>query len=46
MSAASADFAKVYEAVKAFRGEEYLWFQLTDGTFDSFMMAQQRAGAL
>jgi TRAP-type mannitol/chloroaromatic compound transport system substrate-binding protein len=45
-SAENADFKKVYEAMKAVRNEGYLWNQLTDGTFDNFMMAQQRAGAL
>ena len=46
MSAANADFKKIYEAMKAFRAEQYLWFQVSDGTFDNFMMAQQRAGTL
>jgi TRAP-type mannitol/chloroaromatic compound transport system substrate-binding protein len=45
-SAKNADFKKVYDALKAFRGEEYLWFQVTDGTFDNFMMEQQRSGTL
>ena len=45
-SAKNADFKKVYEAMKAFRGEENLWFQVADGGFDSFMQAQQRAGSL
>ena len=35
-----------YEALKAFRNEEYLWFQVADGTFDNFMFAQQQKGAL
>ena len=46
IGAKNAEFKKVYDNMKAFRGEEYLWFQVTDGTFDAFMMAQQRAGAL
>jgi TRAP-type mannitol/chloroaromatic compound transport system substrate-binding protein len=45
-SAKNADFKKVYDSVKAFRGEEYLWFQVADGTYDNYMAAQQRAGAL
>ncbi len=44
--AENATFKKVYENLKAFRGEEYLWFQLPDGAFDDFMFAQQRAGNL
>ena len=39
-------FKKIYDSMKAFRGEEYLWFQVTEGTYDNFMMAQQRAGTL
>jgi TRAP-type mannitol/chloroaromatic compound transport system substrate-binding protein len=46
ISGQNADFKKVYEAMKAFRGEEYLWFQVADGTFDNFMFAQQQKGAL
>jgi len=46
VSAKNADFKKVYEAMKAFRGEQYLWDQVADGTYDNYMMAQQRAGAL
>ncbi|HMN84870.1 MAG TPA: TRAP transporter substrate-binding protein [Bauldia sp.] len=46
LNAKSPDFKKVYDSMVAFRGEEYLWFQLADGTFDNFMYAQQRAGAL
>ena len=45
-SAKNADFKKVYEAMKAFRGEENLWFQVADGSYDNYMQAQQRAGAL
>ena len=26
----------------AFRAEEYLWFQMSEDNFDTFMMAQQR----
>ena len=46
MSAANANFKKVYESMKAFRNEEFLWFQIADGTYDNFMYAQQRAGKL
>jgi TRAP-type mannitol/chloroaromatic compound transport system substrate-binding protein len=45
-SAQNADFKTAWESVKAYRNEAYLWNQLADGTFDNFMMAQQRAGAL
>ncbi len=46
MSAKNESFKKVYESMKAFRNEENLWFQVADGTYDSFMFAQQRAGKL
>ena len=46
MCGQNADFKKVYDSMTAFRGEDYLWFQISEGTFDTFMMAQQRAGAL
>ena len=44
--AKNADFKKIYDAMKAFRGEEYLWFQVADGTYDDYMMAQQRSGGI
>ena len=46
MSANNASFKKVYESMKAFRNEEFLWFQVADGTYDNFMYSQQRAGKL
>ena len=38
----SALFKKVYEAMKALRADQYLWFQLSENTFDTYMMIQQR----
>jgi hypothetical protein len=32
--------------MKAFRNEENLWFQVADGSYDNYMQAKQRAGAL
>ncbi|HVM85415.1 MAG TPA: TRAP transporter substrate-binding protein [Candidatus Binatia bacterium] len=46
ISAKNADFKTVYESMKAFRNEEYLWFQVADGTYDNFMYGQQRGGKL
>jgi TRAP-type mannitol/chloroaromatic compound transport system substrate-binding protein len=46
ISAQNADFKAVYEAMKAFRGDQYLWFQVSEYTFDTFMMGQQRKRAL
>ncbi len=45
-SSQNAAFKKVYDAMRAFRNDGFLWEQLTDGTFDQFMMNQQRAAAL
>jgi TRAP-type mannitol/chloroaromatic compound transport system substrate-binding protein len=42
ISGKNADFKKVYEAMKAIRGDNYLWFQLSENTFDQYMMIQQR----
>jgi TRAP-type mannitol/chloroaromatic compound transport system substrate-binding protein len=44
IAAKNADFKKVYEAMLAVRGEDYLWFQLAEATFDTYMMIQQRKG--
>ncbi|MCC0029282.1 MAG: TRAP transporter substrate-binding protein [Brucellaceae bacterium] len=39
-------FKKVYDSQLAFAREAYLWMQLSEYTFDTFMMIQQRAGKL
>ena len=44
IAARNADFKKVYDAMKAVRGEDYLWFQLAEATYDTYMMIQQRKG--
>ena len=44
LCANNADFKKAYEAMLAVRGEDYLWFQLAEHTYDTFMMIQQRKG--
>jgi len=46
IAAKNADFKKIYEAMKEVRGDGYLWFQITEHTFDSYMMIQQRKRAL
>jgi TRAP-type mannitol/chloroaromatic compound transport system substrate-binding protein len=46
MSAGNENFKKVYESMKAFRNEEFLWLQVADGTYDNFMYSQQQAGKL
>ncbi|MAZ19392.1 MAG: ABC transporter substrate-binding protein [Ahrensia sp.] len=39
-------FKKVFDSYMAYRKEDYLWFQLSEYNFDTFMMLQQRAGKL
>ncbi|MDQ8698768.1 TRAP transporter substrate-binding protein [Hyphomicrobium sp. LHD-15] len=46
ISAANPQFKKTYEAMTAVRAEEYLWFQLSEHTSDTYMMIQQRKNAL
>ena len=38
LSAKNPDFKKIYESMRAFRGEEYLWFQIAEFSFDNFMI--------
>jgi TRAP-type mannitol/chloroaromatic compound transport system substrate-binding protein len=42
-SAKNADFKKVFDSYKAFRNDEYLWFQVAEYTYDTFMI-RARAG--
>jgi TRAP-type mannitol/chloroaromatic compound transport system substrate-binding protein len=37
-SAANPDFKTVYDAVVAFRGDQYLWWQVAEYGFDTFMI--------
>jgi TRAP-type mannitol/chloroaromatic compound transport system substrate-binding protein len=46
INAKNAKFKKVYDSVIAFRKEAFLWAQLSEYAFDTFMMTQQRAGKL
>ena len=46
MSAANPAFKKMWDAISAFRAKHYLWAQLSEYNFDTFMMIQQRAGKL
>ena len=42
MNASNAAFKKVYDSMMAFRADQYLWFQVSEFTFDRFMMGQQQ----
>jgi TRAP-type mannitol/chloroaromatic compound transport system substrate-binding protein len=46
MSASNAGFKKVWDSLTAFRKDWYLWSQITEYQFDTYMMQQQRAGGL
>ena len=41
-SAAIADYKKVWDSIVAFRNDEYLWWQVAEYAYDSFMI---RSGA-
>ena len=38
----NAAFKKVHDSMMAFRADQYLWFQVSEFTFDRFMMGQQQ----
>ena len=42
----NAAFKKIYDSQTAFKKDAYLWAQISEYTFDTFMMIQQRNGKL
>ena len=46
LSATNPQFKKTYDAMTAVRAEDFLWFQLSEHTSDTYMMIQQRKNAL
>ncbi|GJD74139.1 TRAP transporter substrate-binding protein [Methylobacterium goesingense] len=44
IGAKNADFKRVHEALKTFRNEEYLWFQVAEYTYDNFMIRARARG--
>jgi TRAP-type mannitol/chloroaromatic compound transport system substrate-binding protein len=44
VSSKNADFKKIYESVRGFRNEEYLWFQVAEYAFDNFMIRARARG--
>jgi TRAP-type mannitol/chloroaromatic compound transport system substrate-binding protein len=44
ISAKNPDFKKVIEAMQAYRSDEYLWWQVAEYTFDSFMIRSRTRG--
>ncbi len=46
IGATNAAFKKIHDAMMEYRGSAYLWQQVSEATFDNFMMGQQRKKAL
>jgi TRAP-type mannitol/chloroaromatic compound transport system substrate-binding protein len=42
IGAGNAPFKKIHDSMMAFRADAYLWQQVSEATFDTFMMGQQR----
>ena len=42
ITAANPAFKKVYDSMVAYRADAFLWQQVSEATYDSFMMGQQR----
>jgi TRAP-type mannitol/chloroaromatic compound transport system substrate-binding protein len=43
-SAVNADYKKVLDSMQAFRNDEYLWWQVAEYSFDSFMIRSRTKG--
>src|SRR5215207_5921350 len=44
ISAKNPDFKKGLDAIRAFRNEEYLWFQVAEFTYDAYMIRARTRG--
>jgi TRAP-type mannitol/chloroaromatic compound transport system substrate-binding protein len=44
ISAQNADFKKIIDSIRAFRNEEYLWFQVAEYAFDTYMIRARTRG--
>ena len=42
IASGNAAFKKVHDSMMAYRADAYLWQQVSENTFDTFMMNQQR----
>ena len=45
IAAKNPKFKKIYEAWKAFREDQYLWFRVAENTFENFVYTQNAAEA-
>jgi len=43
-SATNPDYKKVWDSIAAFRNDEYLWWQVAEYTYDSFMIRSRARG--
>ena len=43
-SAQNADFKQIYDSYAAFRGDQYLWWQVAEYSFDTFMIRNRAKG--
>ena len=43
-AAGNAKFKKIYDNMMAYRSDQYLWWQLAEYGFDSFMIRQRAKG--
>jgi len=46
VSAKNEDFKRVWESLKTFRLDQYLWLQVADSSYDNYMIVQQRKHTL
>ena len=44
LSGKNPEFKKMHDSLRAFRGEEYLWWQVAEYTFDNFMIRNRTRG--
>jgi len=44
ISSKNPEFKKIYDSLRAFRNEEYLWWQVAEYTFDNFMIRARARG--
>jgi TRAP-type mannitol/chloroaromatic compound transport system substrate-binding protein len=44
ISATNADFKKIWDNIQAFRNDEYLWWQVAEYTYDTFMIRTRPRG--
>jgi TRAP-type mannitol/chloroaromatic compound transport system substrate-binding protein len=44
ISGKNAEFKKMLDSLRAFRNEEYLWFQVAEYAFDNFMIRHRARG--